>query len=67
MPKTWKVVLVVLENIPYSSEDIIIKFVWRNISVVKVSWWSKFHVNIITASGVMQAFIQALLSTAVFP
>ena len=33
--------------------DINIKFFWRFASLVKFSYWSKFHVNIITGSGVM--------------
>ena len=34
--------------------DVIVKFFWRRfISLVKFSYWCKFHVNIITGSGVM--------------
>ena len=34
--------------------DVIVKFLWRCIvSLVKFSYWSKFHVNITTGSGVM--------------
>ena len=34
--------------------DVIVKlFWWRFISLVKFSYWSKFHVNTITGSGVM--------------
>ena len=34
--------------------DVIIKFFWRCfIFLVKFSYWSKFHVNVITVSGVM--------------
>ena len=34
--------------------DVIVTFFWRCfISLVKFSYWSKFHVNIITSSGVM--------------
>ena len=34
--------------------DVNVKFFWRCfVSLVKFSYWSKFHVNIITGSGVM--------------
>ena len=34
--------------------DVIIKFFWRSVvSLVMFSYWSKFHVNIITGSGVV--------------
>ena len=37
--------------------DVIVKFFWRCfISFVKFSYWSKFHVNIITGSGIMTIF-----------
>ena len=37
--------------------DVIFKFFWRCfISLVKFSYWFKFHVNIITASGIMTIF-----------
>ena len=37
--------------------DINIKFFWRYfVSLVKFSYWSKFHVNTITGSGVMTIF-----------
>ena len=32
-------------------------FLERFVSIVMVSYWSKFHVNIITSSGVMIIFI----------
>ena len=35
-----------------------VKFIWRfYVFLVKSSYWSKFHVNIITGSGVMIIFI----------
>ena len=38
--------------------DIIVNFFWRCcVSLVKFSYWSKFHVNIITWSGVMTIFV----------
>ena len=38
--------------------DIIIKFFWRcPVSLVKFSYWSKFHVNTMTGSGVMTIFV----------
>ena len=38
--------------------DVIIKFFWRCfVFLVKFSYWSKFHVYIITASGVMIIFL----------
>ena len=34
--------------------DVIVKYFWRFfVSLFKFSYWSKFHVNIITVSGVM--------------
>ena len=37
--------------------DIIVKFFWRFlVFLVKFSYWSKFHVNMITGSGVMTIF-----------
>ena len=34
--------------------DVNVKFFWRCfVSLVKFSYWSKFHVNVITGSGVM--------------
>ena len=37
--------------------DVIVKFFWRSfVSLVKFSYWSKFHINIITGSGVMTIF-----------
>ena len=37
--------------------DVIVKFFWRCfVSLVKFSYWSKFHVNIITGSGIMTIF-----------
>ena len=33
--------------------DVIMNFFWSSISLVKCSHWYKFHVNIITSSGVM--------------
>ena len=38
--------------------DVIVKFFWLCfVSLVKVSYWSKFHVNIITGSGVMTIYL----------
>ena len=37
--------------------DVNVKFFWRCfVSLVKFSYWSKFHVNIITGSGIMAIF-----------
>ena len=37
--------------------DVIVKFFWRSfVSLVKFSYWSKFHVNIITGSGIIAIF-----------
>ena len=37
--------------------DVIFKFLWRYfVSLVKFSYWSKFHVNIITGSGIITIF-----------
>ena len=37
--------------------DIIVKFLLRCfVALVKFSYWSKFHVNVITGSGVMTIF-----------
>ena len=37
--------------------DVIVNFFWRRFfSLVKFSYWSKIHVNIITASGIMAIF-----------
>ena len=37
--------------------DLNVKFFWRCfVSLVKFSYWSKFHVNIITGSGVITIF-----------
>ena len=34
--------------------DVSVKFIWRCfVSYVKFTYWSKFHVNIITGSGIM--------------
>ena len=38
--------------------DVIVKTFWRClVSVVMLSYWSKFHVNFITGSGVMTIFL----------
>ena len=38
-------------------DDVTVKFFWRCfVCLVKFSYWSKFHVNIITGSGVMVIF-----------
>ena len=43
--------------------DVIVKFFWCCfVSLVKFSYWSKFHVNIITGSGVMTIFIDKELT-----
>ena len=37
--------------------DVNVKFFWRCfVSLVKFSYWSKFHVNIITGSGIITIF-----------
>ena len=37
--------------------DVNVKFFWRCfVSLVRFSYWSKFHVNIITGSGIMKIF-----------
>ena len=41
-------------DVPIFRHDVIIKFFWRSVvSLVMFSYWSKFHVNIITGSGVV--------------
>ena len=43
--------------------DVIVNFFWRGfLSFAKFSYWSKFHVNIITGSGVMTIFFYKRLS-----
>ena len=38
--------------------DVIVNFFWRShVSLVIFSCWSKFHVNIMTVSGVMTIFV----------
>ena len=36
--------------------DVIVKFFWCFVSLVKFNYWSKFHVNVITGSGVITIF-----------
>ena len=44
-------------DVPICRHDLIINFFWRCfVFLVKFSYWSKFHVNIITGSGVMTIF-----------
>ena len=44
-------------DVPISWHDVSVNFFWRCfISLVKFSYWSKFHVNIITGSGIMTIF-----------
>ena len=43
--------------------DVIVKNLWRGfVSFVKFSYWSKFHVNIITGSGIMTTFFYKRLT-----
>ena len=43
--------------------DVIVNFFWRCfVSLIKFSCWSKFHVNIITGSGVMIIFLYKRLT-----
>ena len=43
--------------------DVNVNFFWRCfVSLVKFSYWSKFHVNIITGSGVMTIFFYKWLT-----
>ena len=38
--------------------DVIVKFFWRCfVSLVKFSYWSKFHINIVTGSGILTIFL----------
>ena len=38
--------------------DINVKFFWRwRVSLIKFSYWFKFHINVITGSGVMAIFV----------
>ena len=47
----------IYNDITIFRHDVNIKFFWRCfISLVKLSYWSKFHVNIITDSGIMTIF-----------
>ena len=42
-------------DVTNSRHDVIVKNFWHGfISLVKFSYWSKFHVNIITGSGIMK-------------
>ena len=44
-------------DITISRHDVIVKIFWCGfVSLVKFSYWSKFHVNIITGSGIMTIF-----------
>ena len=44
-------------NVTISRHEVIFKFFWRCIvSLAKFSYWSKFHANIITGSGIMTIF-----------
>ena len=46
------------KDVTISRHDNIVKFFWRFfVSLVMFNYWSKFHVNIITGSGVMIIFI----------
>ena len=39
--------------------DVIVNFFWRCfVSLVKFSYWSKFHVNIITGCGIVTIFLR---------
>ena len=44
-------------DVTISRHDIIVNIFWRGfVSLLKFSYWSKFHVNIITGSGIMTIF-----------
>ena len=44
-------------NVTLSRHYVIVNFFWRYfVSLVKFSYWSKFHINIITGSGVMTIY-----------
>ena len=44
-------------DVPVFRYDVIVNFFWRCfVSLVKLSYWSKFHINIITGSGVMAIY-----------
>ena len=44
-------------DVTISQHDVFVKFFWPGfVSLVKFSYWSKFHVNIITGSGIMTIF-----------
>ena len=50
-------------DITIFQQDITIKFFWRCfVSLVKFSYWSKFHVNFITGSGIMTNFFYKRLT-----
>ena len=43
--------------------EVIVRFFWRyRVSFVKFSYWSKFHVNLSTCSGVMAIFVYKRLT-----
>ena len=45
------------DDVTISRHDINVKFFWRCfVSLVKFSYWSKFHVNIITGFGIITIF-----------
>ena len=44
-------------DVTISQHDVFVKFFWPGfVSLVKFSYWSKFHVNSITGSGIMTIF-----------
>ena len=46
-----------MTDVKTSRHDVIIGIFWSGfVSLVKSSYWSKFHVNIITGSGIMTIF-----------
>ena len=56
---SWKNVI----DVTIFRHDIIVKFFWHCfVSLVKFSYWSKFHVSIITGSGVMTIFFYKRLT-----
>ena len=46
------------DNVTTCRYDVIVKILWCCcVSLVKLNYWSRFHVNIITSSGVMTIFV----------
>ena len=55
-------------GVTISRHDIIVKFFWRFVPLIKFSYWSMFHVNVITGSGVTAiSFYKGLTRNRKYP